>query len=94
MCIRDRIYGSEGTLLLDIGAEKLYGGRRGDKELNEISIEASKKGHWRVEEEFINAIRGLEPIRLTTFEDGVKYMEFTEAVAVSAAEAQAVDLPL
>lgn len=88
------LYGSEGTLLLDVGVEKLYGGRRGEEKLNEISIDESKKGHWRVEEEFINAIRGLEPIRLTTFDGGVKYMEFTEAVAVSAAEAQAIDLPL
>jgi predicted dehydrogenase len=36
-----------------------------------------------VEEEFIGAIRGTEPVKLTTFADGVKYMEFTEAVARS-----------
>ena len=37
-------------------------------------------GEWRVEEEFIQAIRGIAPVQYTTFEDGVKYMAFTEAV--------------
>ena len=47
-----------------------------------------------MEEEFINAIRGLEPVTHTTFEDGVKYMEFTEAAIRSAAEGRAIPLPL
>jgi len=47
-----------------------------------------------VEEEFIKAIRGEEEVKLTTFADGVKYMEFTEAVALSAASGKAVHLPL
>jgi len=49
---------------------------------------------WRVEEEFISAIRGHEKIKFTTFEDGVKYMEFTDSVATSSMTGQAVDLPL
>ena len=49
-----------------------------------------KQQSWRVEVEFVNAIRGLEPVRLTTFKDGVAYMEFTEAVARSG---RAVHLP-
>lgn len=49
---------------------------------------------WRVEEEFIGAIRGKEPIRFTTFADGVRYMEFTEAVALSHAHGKRVTLPL
>lgn len=28
----------------------------------------------------VGAIRRTEPVRLTTFEDGVRYMEFTDAV--------------
>ncbi|MBI1335773.1 MAG: hypothetical protein GC164_02295 [Phycisphaera sp.] len=35
---------------------------------------------WRVEEEFINAIRGREPIRLTDFDTGLLYMRFTDAL--------------
>ena len=49
-----------------------------------------EEGRWRVEEEFINAIRRLEPVRLTTFADGLKYMQFTEAVATSMATGQTV----
>ena len=37
---------------------------------------------------------GLEKIKLTSFEDGVKYMEFTEAVTRSAQAGQIVSLPL
>ena len=38
---------------------------------------------WRVEEEFIGAIRGQEQIRRTSFVDAVNYMDFTEAVPES-----------
>ncbi len=86
------IYGSEGTLRVEADAKRLSGGRRGDKELREITIPAEKRIGWRVEEEFVNAIRGREKISHTTFEDGVRYMEFTDAVARSAASGQAVDV--
>ena len=52
--------------------------------MKEIPIAPEKRGSWRVEDEFIGAIRGEEKIRLTNFEDGLKYMEFTEAVTRSA----------
>jgi hypothetical protein len=51
-------------------------------------------GRWRVEEEFISCIRGEGPVRFTDFATGLRYMEFTEAVALSAARGSAVDLPL
>jgi len=86
------VSGSEGTL--HFSEDQLHGGRRGDSRLTEIDIPANEKGGWRVEQEFVNAIRGLEPVQLTTFTDGVKYMEFTEAVARSASTGKAVDLPL
>ena len=60
--------------------------------MREISIPATEEGRWRVDEEFIGAIRGTEPVRLTTFADGVKYMEFTEAVARSIETGQSVKL--
>ncbi|GBD11299.1 1,5-anhydro-D-fructose reductase [bacterium HR23] len=88
------LFGSEGTLLLDADTMTLYGGRRGDKALRVIPIPPEKAGRWRVEEEFINAIRGKEKVKLTTFEDGVRYMEFTEAVIRSAQTGQAIPLPL
>lgn len=86
------LFGSEGTLRFS--GDRLYGGRRGDAGLQEIEIPAAERGAWRVEEEFVNAIRGLEPVTHTTFEDGVKYMEFTEAALRSAAEGRSLSLPL
>ena len=59
-----------------------------------VDVPADKAGHWRVEEEFVGAIRGTEKIRRTTFTQGVRYMEFTEAVAISYQTGQAVSLPL
>ena len=86
------IFGSGGTLRLDAEGKRLVGGRRGDKELAEIAIPAERRVGWRVEEEFVNAIRGREKVSRTTFEDGVRYMEFTDAVARSLALERAVDV--
>src|SRR5579875_3030648 len=88
------LYGTEGTLYWQQGSATLAGGRRGATALAEILVPPEERGGWRVEEEFVNAVRGLEPVRRTTFEDGVRYMEFTEAVARSAATGQAIALPL
>ncbi|RMF87917.1 MAG: gfo/Idh/MocA family oxidoreductase, partial [Nitrospinota bacterium] len=88
------LFGSQGTLYYERSTDKLWGAQKGDTELQEISIAPEKAGRWRVEEEFVGAIRGQEPIRLTTFADGVKYMEFTEAVHRSARSGQMVSLPL
>lgn len=78
--IRVGVIGAEGTLKLDLAAGRLLGGQRGDEDLAEIEVPAAKRGAWRVEEEFVNAIRGLEEVKLTSFAEGVRYMEFTEAV--------------
>lgn len=88
------INGTEGSLFIDKSGQRLMGGRKGDSDLKEIEISSEKRGVWRVEEEFIGAIRGEEQIKLTSFEDGVKYMEFTEAVTRSAQLRKAVSLPL
>jgi predicted dehydrogenase len=88
------LYGSEGTLRFDGRGNTLSGGRRGDKEMAPIAIPEDKTYRWRVEEEFVGAIRGQEPIRRTSFLDAVNYMEFTEAVHISSREGRRVDLPL
>ena len=86
------IFGTEGTIRIESEARRLSGGRRGDTGLREIPIPAERRIGGRVDEEVINAIRGREKITRTTFEDGVRYMEFTEAVWKSAADGQAVDV--
>src|SRR6188474_1861428 len=86
------IYGTEGTIRLEADAKRLSGARKGETALKEIPIPKEKRIGWRVEEEFVNAIRGREKITHTTFEDGVRYMEFTDAVTRSATSGQAVDV--
>lgn len=89
------LYGRNGTIKYLISPrEELWCGRIGDPELKRIDILPERQGRWRVEEEFINAIRGQEQVRLTDFATGVAYMEFTEAVARSASAGQPVRLPL
>jgi predicted dehydrogenase len=88
------LFGSEGTLRFEQQGDRLSGARKGDTELQPIDIPGDKRGGWRVEQEFVGAIRGEEPVRLTTFADGVRYMEFTEAVHRSSADGRTVHLPL
>lgn len=86
------LFGSEGTIRY--AENSLYGGKRGDSVLAEIPIPEHEAGGWRVEEEFVSAIRGQEKITHTPPETGVKYMEFTEAVTRSMQTGQAIALPL
>lgn len=86
------LYGSEAVLRFHDG--RLSMGRRGETALAPVAVPAAEAGAWRVEEEFVGAIRGREPVRLTTFEDGVRYMEFVEAVWRSMAAGRSVPLPL
>ncbi len=87
------LYGTEGTLRLDQGLN-VSGGRRGDQQLSEIPNPAAQQYAWRVEEEFIGAIRGQEQVTFSPFSVGAHYMEWTEAVTRSAQTDQAVYLPL
>lgn len=80
------LYGSEGTLkILTAPEETLWGARRGETELRPIPIPPDEAGGWRVEAEFVAAIRGEERVRFTDFSAGLRYMEFTEAVTRSLA---------
>lgn len=89
------LYGSSGTIKMTFGTEeKIFIGRVGDTQLRKLTVPAERRGGWRVEAEFIGAIRGEEPVRHTDFATGLKYMEFTEAVSLSAAKGIPVELPL
>ncbi len=86
------IFGSRGTLRLCDG--RLLAGPQHATNMEEITIPESERGRWSVEDDFVRSIRCREPVRLTTFEDGVAYMEFTEAVGRSMADGHAIALPL
>ena len=76
-----QIFGDRGMMHLDFEMEgKLSIAKNPGEALQEVSIPAGQAGQWRVEEEFINTIRGLEKIEYTTFTTGVEYMKFIQAV--------------
>jgi len=88
-------YGSDGTIKVELTPdERVYAARRGDAALREIELPVAEQGSWRVEADFVDSIRLGKPVELTDFATGLRYMEFTEAVARSATAGVAVDLPL
>ena len=92
------LHGTDGTIRLMAehqgGELALWVGERGDDSLRPVEIAEEKRGQWRVEEEFVNAIRGLEPITHTNFATGVRYMAWTDAVAQSLRTGDRVQLEI
>ncbi|MCA9023968.1 MAG: Gfo/Idh/MocA family oxidoreductase [Planctomycetaceae bacterium] len=87
------LYGSRGTIKIEFEPEeRVFVGHHGDSTLKAIEIPEAQRGQWRVEEEFIGAIRGEEKVVLTDFATGVKYMDFVDGVSRSSAEAKVVAL--
>ena len=86
------IHGGEGTIFVD-SSLNVFGGRRGETELSPIANPIQEQAVYRVEEEFINAILGREEIAMERFETGLQYMEFTEAVHLSALSGGGIALP-
>jgi len=87
------IYGRDGTLVYNFTRDEVLGARRGEKELRSLTIPPELVGHWTVEKDFIDAVvHGGHPE--PSFETGVQYLEFTEAVNLSARGGHAVELPL
>jgi predicted dehydrogenase len=100
-CAGIHLYGSDGVLRYDLVEDRIFGvhreaGRSAVKsgELTEIPIPPDKARTWRVEADFVDAIRTGASIQFTDFASGVAYMEFTEAVARSAEQGEPVELPL
>lgn len=90
---RIELYGSEGTLVYKISTHEITGARRGDKDLAPLTIPADLVREWTAEADFIDAIRNGTPVT-PDFEEGLRYMEFTEAVYRSASSRRTITLPL
>ncbi|HVJ85459.1 MAG TPA: Gfo/Idh/MocA family oxidoreductase [Caulifigura sp.] len=89
------LYGSRGTIRIYFGdRERVMIGHSGEEAMHEPAMPLELLGRWRVEEEFIGAIRGTEKVKLNDFATALKSMEFTEAVALSRAEDRPVSFPL
>jgi predicted dehydrogenase len=88
------LYGSEGTLIYDLTRDQIRGARRTDPAPQPMPIPKEQLGGWHVEADFVAAIRGERPVTHTDFATGVRYMQFTEAVARSSRHQSPVTLPL
>jgi len=88
------LYGTEGTLMYSADTNRLYLGKPGQDEIVPMDTPGTAEDAWCVEEEWISAIAGIEPVRHTTFEEGVRYMEFTDAVMKSSRNGNRIQLPL
>lgn len=73
-----RFNGELGSLVLDFGANVLTASR--DKGKSEVITPPAGSKGWNVEADFVDSIRNGTPVRLTSFEDGVRYMRFTQRV--------------
>ena len=80
-------YGTKGSFKMDESGIWIAG--EGDDEYQSFDIPEHPRDGWQVEEDFVDAIRDGRPVTHTNFADGVKYMEFTEAVQISMAEGTA-----
>jgi predicted dehydrogenase len=74
------LVGTAGVLRVDMAGARLELASAGATAFEEVPIPDEERWTWRVEADFIGAIRDGEPVRLTDFATGVRYMEFTDAV--------------
>ncbi|MBL4884705.1 MAG: Gfo/Idh/MocA family oxidoreductase [Planctomycetaceae bacterium] len=91
------LYGSEGAIKVHFDSqyklgEQVLTGRIGDDALQILEIPEKEQGHWRVEEDFIAAIREEKPVTLNRFETALQYMQFTEAVHQSSQQQKPITL--
>lgn len=88
------IYGSRATLRYDVGSDTLYGGPA-EGPFSEVRVhdaDAYDLINWRVEEDFVNALRqGAE--YHPDFLDGLKYMQVIQAAYDSARSHGEVQIP-
>jgi predicted dehydrogenase len=83
---RLEIYGHRGKLIYDFKTETVHGAQVGEKELQPIEPPPDLVTEWRVEDDFIGAVKSKGRVRPSpTFEDGVRYMRVVQAVADSRA---------
>src|SRR5712671_5667472 len=83
---RLRIYGDRGALVYDFTNERIRSIKYGGRELEDVDVPKELITDWRVEDDFINAVKSKGRVRpRPNFEDGVRYMRVVQAVADSRA---------
>jgi len=84
------LFGSAGTITIDMGRRSIALDQ-GNGPI-EIQPRDDERADWRVEAEFVGAIRGEEEVQLTDVATAVRYLEFTDAVHASAATGRRIPL--
>ena len=74
-----KLVGSAATLVFDANAQVLTE-IDASGAAQQIPIESEPLLGWKVERQFVDAIREGKPVRLTDFNTGRRYMEFTQSV--------------
>jgi predicted dehydrogenase len=83
---RVEIYGNKGTLVYDFATDIIQLGKVGEKTLRVVDIPPDLVTEWRVEDDFIAAVKSKGGVRPhPDFEDGLRYMRVVQAVADSRA---------
>ncbi|MGZ0655573.1 Gfo/Idh/MocA family protein [Coraliomargarita sp. W4R72] len=86
-----RLNGTKGGLRFDTYETALLFSNAGEEEEKKIILSRAESRGWQVEADFVRSIREGAPVKLTSFEQGVRYMTFTEMVSQSlAADSQRV----
>src|SRR5213082_1325614 len=90
---RLEIYGNAGTLTYDFGSDVVQAGKLGDRALHVVDLAPELEGEWRVEEDFLAAVKSKGRVRpRPNFEEGVRYMRVVQAVADSRARNEWVEI--
>lgn len=85
-------HGDKGAVVYNFQTDEIFLIQAGNI-VDMIEIPPEKERHWTVERDFIDAIRNGGDTH-PNFYDGMKYMEFTEALFRSVEEERVVCLPL
>jgi predicted dehydrogenase len=92
---RLQVFGSQGMLSYDFGSDRINGGRLKEKKAADIEIPSELEQRWRVEEDFIAAVRSPASIQpQPSFAQGLQYMRVVQAVADSVAQGSEVEIAL
>jgi predicted dehydrogenase len=90
---RIELFGENGSVVYRLRGDGLVGAKAGDADLAPLAIPPELDNTWRVEEEFVQLVRGEIDEPSFTFDDGVVNMEYLEAAYYAATEGRRVTLP-
>ena len=86
------LYGSDGVLIYDITTDSIHGAQSNQTELEPIEIPDDESTYNNPDFQFIHSIQTQTPMH-PDFKEGLKYMQFCEAVAQSIISKKSIDLP-